>query len=133
MEYIVKFISVEAHIRSKEQPVYLMDYNGAYVYHTLTTSVNAEELEWALTDNSEKVRIPVFAYKTGKEPESGLFAVGMQIGMQALEAYRKSNPNSKSEIRPVLVLGIERHDLSEQEEPQEAYRVYAGISFARSK
>ena len=133
MEYIVKFISVEAHVRSNTQPVYLMDYDGTYVYHTLTTSVNASELEGALTDNSEKVRIPVFAYKTGKEPESGLFAVGMQIGMQALEAYKAANPHSKSEIRPVIVLGVERHDLSEQEEPEEAYRVYAGISFARTK
>ena len=133
MEHIVKFISVESHVRSGEQPVYLMDYDGSYVYHTLTTSVNAEELEWGITDNSEKVRIPIFAYKTGKEPDSGLFAVGMQIGMQALAAYRSSNPHSKSEIRPVIVLGTERHDLSEQEEPQEAYRVYAGISFARFK
>lgn len=133
MEYIVKFISVEAHVRAGEQPVYLMDYDGAYVYHTLTTSANAEELSWAHTDNSEKVRIPIFAYKTGKEPASGLFAVGMQIGMQALEAYKATNQPNKSKVIPVIVLGIEKHDLAEQEEPEEAYRIYAGISFARAK
>ena len=133
MEFNNKFISVEAHVSAGEQPVYLMDYNNKYVYTTLISSVHAPDpLKWAITDNSEKVRIPVFAYKTGKEPASGTFACGIQIGMRALEHYQ-----SYTKQRPcdhaVLVVGVERHDLSESEGGDEAYRIYVGISFAREK
>jgi hypothetical protein len=107
-----------------------MDYDPKYVYRTLTSSLgSSDEPEWAITEDSEKVRIPVFAYRTGKEPESGLFGYGMQMGMQALHI------NEHPYDCVVLVLGVERHDLSDEEDEDitDAYRVYVGISFAREK
>jgi hypothetical protein len=128
MEFINKFISVEQHIRSGVRPVYLMDYDPKYVYRTLTSSLGSSDApEWSTTEDSEKVRIPVFAYRTGKEPASGIFGYGMQMGMQALQL------NEQPYDQVVLVLGVECHDLSDEEEGADAYRVYVGISFAKEK
>jgi|TARA_R110000824_G_scaffold82768_15_gene207525 hypothetical protein len=131
MEFVNKFISVERHVGSGEQPIYLMDYGGKYVYHTLTSPISsAESPEWSITDSGDKVRVPIFAYKSGKEPDSGLFGYGIQLGIEALELAK---PTGHFPHHVVLVLGIECHDLAEAEEGEEAHRVYVGISFAREK
>jgi hypothetical protein len=130
MEFINKFISVEKYVRSGIQPIYLMGYDPKYIYHTLTSPVTgaSDVPEFAVTDaGSEKVRIPVFAYKTGKEPPSGIFGYGMQLGMQAYSSCHHAFTHV------VLVLGVECHDLAEEEEGEDARRVYMGISFAREK
>tara|TARA_R110002020_G_scaffold276042_2_gene491258 strand:- start:20926 stop:21312 length:387 start_codon:yes stop_codon:yes gene_type:complete len=128
MEFINKFIAVERYVRSGIQPVYLMDYDPKYVYHTLLSPVTAESREFSITDaGSEKVRIPVFAYKTGKEPPSGIFGYGVQLGMQAHSLCHHAFTHV------VLVLGVECHDLAKEEEGEDAHRVYMGISFAREK
>jgi hypothetical protein len=131
MEFINKFISVEKYIGSGEQPVYLMDYSGRYVYTTLMSSAHESNTVWSHTQIGDKVRIPIFGYKTGKKPTSGMFPCGMQIGMQALEHYQQHSDDKRlTDLQHVLlVVGLECHDLS----PLNADRVYVGISFAREK
>lgn len=135
MEFVNKFISVERYVGSGEQPVYLMDYDGQHIYTTLMSSVNSPDREWSHTDSGDKVRIPIFAYKTGKEPASGMFPCGAQIGMQALACYQRYSDDTRlTDVHHVvLAVGVECHDLAEAEDSEEAYRVYIGISFAREK
>ena len=125
IKFVNKFIEVEDYVHSGVQPIFLMDYDPTYVYSTLTSPVNSQEDTWSITENGDKVRIPVFGYKSGKEPDSGLFGFGLQLGMQAITLIKRPFTHV------VMVLGVERHDLSE--DGDEAYRVYAGISFARKK
>jgi hypothetical protein len=129
MEFDNKFIEVGPYLELRTQPTYMLSFEPKYVYHTVTSALTSDFVEWSTTDSGEAVRIPIFAYKTAKEPLSGLFHFGLQLGFSAMQEAASMFPTDKCKV--ILVTGVECHDLSE--EGEDAYRVYMGISVAREK
>lgn len=126
MEFIRKFIDVEGHVGSGEQPVYLMDVVPGEQYHTPHSSLLGDDIEWVLTRVGDKVRIPIFAYRTNGTFDTSLWGLGIQCGMHALDDWRII----ASEWRPknvILVLGDQAHEF------EDGYRIYLGLTIVGDK
>lgn len=121
MEFISKYIDVEGHIGSGEQPIYLMDFDIGREYHTAQSSLLSEEIEWSITRKGDKIRIPIFAYRTTTKLDTAMWGLGIQCGMQALDAW-----GGKAD-RVFLVFGDSAHEFDD------GYRVYLGLSIEGSK
>ncbi len=112
-----KFISVDRYLEQKVQPIYLMDYAPGKKYYTVTNSILSDQLDWALTDGGEKVRIPINAYKTRDQSGLWLFGTGLQLGAKALASF----PHNIIVKELLFVLREECHEVDE------GYRAYAGL------
>ena len=121
MEFTRKFIDIEGHIGSGEQPVYLMDLVPGNEYHTPHSSLLGGEIEWSLSRVGDKVRIPIFAYRTNGKFDTSLWGLGIQCGMSALDAWG-GKPSSV-----ILVLGDKAHEL------EDGYRIYLGLTIVGDK
>ena len=121
MEFVNKFIDVDDHIKSKQQPTYLMDLAGGREYHTPVSSLVEDDIKWSITRTGDKVRIPIFAYRTKEKFNISIWGLGLQCGMRALSALGKE-PESV-----VLVFGDKCHEF------EDGYRVYLGLTMVRIK
>ena len=121
MEFTRKFIDVEEHIGSGEQPVYLMDAVPGKKYYTPHSSLLGDEIKWTLTRVGDKVRIPIFAYRTNGKFDTSLWGLGIQCGMRALDEWG-GKPASV-----ILVLGDKAHEL------EDGYRIYLGLTIVGDK
>ena len=121
MRFIDKYINVDHHIESKKQPVFLMKFTPGKEYHTATSSLNAEEIEWSISRSGDKVRIPIFAYRTVEKLDTSVWGAGIQCGLRALYSWG-GDPESV-----VLVFGDKCHEL------EDGYRVYLGLTMVKVK
>jgi len=141
MQFKHKFIDVDHHIETGQQPVYLMDYDHAKEYYTVTSSLLAETIEWSATAQGQKVRIPVFAYRT-RDSNVSLWGLGLQCGLRAL-MHPDHDPgvpaiigNSKEGDEVILVFGDKCHAVpagENEDTDEDGYRVYVGLTVARRK
>ena len=121
MEFVNKFVDVDDYIRSKQQPTYLMDLAGGKAYYTPVSSLVEDDIQWSITSTGDKVRIPIFAYRTKEKFNISIWGLGLQCGMLALSALGKE-PESV-----VLVFGDKCHEF------EDGYRVYLGLTMVKVK
>lgn len=119
MEFINKFVDVDRHIGSGEQPVYLMDYTAGEEHHIPHSSLLSDKIEWSVVKSGDKVRIPIFAYRTKEKFDMSLWGLGLQCGMRALDEWG-GKPK-----KVILVFGDKCHEF------EDGYRTYLGLSIMR--
>ena len=127
MEFVNKFIDVDDHLRSKQQPTYLMDLAGGVEYHTPISSLVNDNIQWSITRTGDKVRVPIFAYRTKEKFNISIWGLGLQCGMIALSAYGRLGWPDKEPESVVLVFGDKCHEF------EDGYRVYLGLTMVRNK
>lgn len=137
MRFKTAWIDVRNNLANQQQPVYLLHreksqgagegFSSASVgyvgsYWVATNALLADEVELTLTTTGELVRVPMWAYDTVDSSLAGILALGIQLGMNALNALRRFTPEFPGEV--TLALGHQCHDLRPH---AESFRCYVGI------
>lgn len=121
MKFIDKYIDVDQHIERKQQPIFMLDFTPGKEYHVATTSIATEDIEWSISRAGDKVRIPIFAYKTVEKADTSVWGAGIQCGLRAIHSWG-DKPDSV-----VLIFGDKCHEV------EEGYRVYLGLAMVKDK
>jgi len=140
MQFHVEWLDVNPYISQGMQPTFLLErplppsaqgspkgnlFNVAEVarlgkWYVPVSPLNLETIEWSFTNSGQHVRVPIFAYRTGRNC-TYVWGTGLEFGARALDSL-KTNHNPVVESC-TLVLGRECHDLGD------AYRCYVGMAF----
>lgn len=139
MNFEVIPFPIHEHLLAGQQPIVLLDrpFVGGVpdagrnvflnvkvartgVFYTATSDLLQPEIQWALTEKGEKVRVPVFAYRTLSPNFASLVGTGVQLGLKALENLGKTRGAPESAY---LLLADEVHSVDG------GYRFYLGLTF----
>ena len=121
MKFIDKYINVDQHIERKQQPVFMLEFDPAKEYDVATSSIATEDSEWSISRSGDKVRVPVFAYRTVEKMDTSVWGAGIQCGLRALHSWG-DKPDSV-----VLIFGDKCHEV------EGGYRVYLGFVMVKDK
>lgn len=126
MKFIDEYINVDRHLETKQQPVFLMDFTPGKEYHTAVSSLASDDIEWSISRSGDKVRIPIFAYRTSKELGTSVWSAGLHCGLRAIHSWGIERWGDDPES-VVLVFGDTCHEV------EDGYRVYLGLTMVKDK
>ncbi len=136
MKFSLVWVDVSQALADKRQPVESFERPKAggdreSVYGTskiarvgefwVPGALNADDVQWGITNQGEIVRVPIFAYTTGQAAKSVLMACGVELGFRARDALAVQTHKTPAAV--TLFVGTTCDLL-----PDKTYRYYLGMS-----
>lgn len=136
-----QWLDVRPHLAAGRQPVVLVERpllhgqsakGGVFgiaevarlgTYWVPNADVITTDGGWQFTKSGAHVHVPVIAYRTPERALSSIWALGLQLGMAAIESLRRRTPDLPAECH--LLLGHECTDLLPA---AAAFRCYVGFA-----
>lgn len=120
MRFDVRWIDVAPFVATRTQPVFVLPRPAGAEFWVADGDVLNSGGTVFPVSAGEGVRVPVWAYATGRSM-SHIFALGVQVGLAAAAELRKHTADAPAEC--VLLIGHECTDLGD------GFRCCVGVAF----